>query len=495
MSAVWTPESLGQPVPAWQRALERRLRREVQETVRRQQAGLPPDSPPVGPEAVQAAIDTAVVAARREAVRAAQPWPADSPALAARLARDLLGDGPLTELLAMPGVTDVWINRPDLVLYRLANGQVHQADEGFDDNDQVQGLVDRWIRPLDRRLDLAQPYVDARLPGRPRLHAIMPPLTRRYTTVSIRTYAIQPHTLAELVWPADDDAPGLVRLADHRSAWPAASPIPDWGADRRAGTPAVSHRPGMLPPELAAYLAHLVVAGVSVIISGPPDAGKTTFLRALAGSIPPFARTLTMEEDPELDLDLYLPNCVGLRTRAPNTEGKGRVDLRELVRQSIRMAGSVAIVGEVRGPESWDLLKLCQIGTTVMASVHGHSCQDALHRLAELTLEGESRRTWQEALQLVASTVGVVVQLQGPRSTGLGAAVGHHRVVQVYEVLGLTADRAHLRGQDLWVLDPATGELVPTFRPTVSLERIRAAGLAYEPPPVARSEPREEVSG
>ena len=159
------------------------------------------------------------------------------------------------------------------------------------------------------------------------------------------------------------------------------------------------------------------------------------------------------------------------------------------------MAGSVAIVGEVRGPESWDLLKLCQIGTTVMASVHGHSCQDALHRLAELTLEGESRRTWQEALQLVASTVGVVVQLQGPRSTGLGAAVGHHRVVQVYEVLGLTADRAHLRGQDLWALDPATGELVPTFRPTVSLERIRAAGLAYEPPPVARSEPREEVSG
>ena len=117
MSAVWTPERLGQPVPSWQRALERRLRREVQESVRRQQAGLPPDSPPLGPEAVQAAIDTVVVAARREAVRSAQLWPSDSPALAARLARDLLGDGPLTELLARPGVTDVWINRPDLILY------------------------------------------------------------------------------------------------------------------------------------------------------------------------------------------------------------------------------------------------------------------------------------------------------------------------------------------------------------------------------------------
>jgi Flp pilus assembly CpaF family ATPase len=251
----------------------------------------------------------------------------------------------------------------------------------------------------------------------------------------------------------------------------------------------------MLPPGLAPYLAHLVVAGVTLIISGAPGAGKTTFLRALAGSIPPFARALSMEEDPELDLDLYLPNCVGLRTRAANTESKGRVDLRELVRQSLRMAGSYAIVGECRGPEAWDLLKLCQIGTTVLATVHGDSCQDALHRLAELTVEGESQRTWHEALQLVASTVGVVVQLEGPHSTGLGMAVGHHRVVQVYEVLGLTQDRTRVRGQDLWALDPATDELVPTTRPTISLERIRRAGLAYEPPPVARDERREEVSG
>ncbi len=493
-----TAEPFGQPIPVWQRALERRLRHEVLETVRREQATQPPDSPPLGPEAVQAAIETALIAARREAARTSQPWPSDPAALPPRLIRDLLGDGVLTELLAEPGITDIWINRPDSILYRLANGEVHQAEEGFEDDEQVKALVDRWVRPLDRRLDLSQPFVDARLPGRPRVHAIMPPLTRRYTTVSIRKYVVQARTFAELVWPVDDhDASGVVRLADRR-AWSAAAPAPDWGADR-PGTRAPGARPGVLPPELADFLANLIVAGVTVIVSGAPDAGKTTFLRAWAGSIPPFARTLTMEEDPELDLDLYLPNCVGLRTRAPNTEGKGRVDLRELVRQSIRMAGAYVLVGEIRGPEAWDLLKLCQIGTAVMATVHGNTCQDALHRLAELTLEGGSQRGWREALQLVASTVGVVVQLQGPRSTGLGSAVGHHRVVQVYEVLGLTPDRTRLRGQDLWALDPTTGDLVPTVRPTVSLERIRAAGLAYGPPVVARNERVvervDEVSG
>ena len=91
----------------------------------------------------------------------------------------------MTDLLAASGITDIWINRPDSILYRLANGEVHQAEEGFEDDEQVKALVDRWVRPLDRRLDLSQPFVDARLPGRPRVHAIMPPLTRRYTTVNL----------------------------------------------------------------------------------------------------------------------------------------------------------------------------------------------------------------------------------------------------------------------------------------------------------------------
>lgn len=484
--ASWDPVGTIAPLSASQRALERRLRGEVRDHFSRLLAERDvAERGPADAERLRALIQDHLAGYQREAGTTGKPRLLDPAGSAESIERYLLREGPLTRLLAHPRITDVWVNRPNRILYRL-DGEVHLADEVFDADDDVQQLVKRWIAPLNLRLDASWPFVDARLPNGARLHVAMPPATTRYTVVSLRKYTITARTLAELVWPEELADERVVRLPDHLGRRLAAPREPDGWSPLEPPTrrPAGASRPGMMPAPLADFLIACVRAGVPMVVSGAPGSGKTTLLRALAGAIPPWARALTLEDTAELDVEDYLPNGVSLHTRAPNVEGKGALTLRHLVREALRMAPDYVLVGEVRGEETWDLLNALQSGYVALATIHGLSCEDALERIAMRALEAGANMAYEQILQFVAANVGLVVQVRRERSPGAMQAQGRHRAVQVYEVVGLTADRTRLQGHDLWALDSQTDQLVWQGTTPRCLERIRAAGIAYAVPTI-----------
>jgi pilus assembly protein CpaF len=414
--------------------LERQLRKQVAEVVDRLMRR--PDEPDTRwDERIVSVIESCTATLQREAGSTGTVVPADLAVAAERVLRHLLGWDVLQPLVDHPFIEDIWVNSPERILFKLG-GQVYRFQDHFQSDDEVQELVKRHIRPLGLHLDTAWPFVEGRLPDGMRLHAVIPPATTRYTRISLRKYTIVDRTLDELI-------------------------------ARR-----------MLPPPLARFLEALVAARVPIQVSGPPGAGKTTLLRALGHATPPSARVVVLEDTPELDLPDYLPNAVDLQTRRPNVEGQGAIDLQVLVVNMLRMAGTHTIVGEVRGPEAWQLLDAIHNGMGGMFTIHGWSAEDALERLADRALEAGKQTDYGDVLHRISTNVRVVVQVREEQSLG-----GLRRVIQVYEITGLTDDRTRLRGHNLWMLDPETDELVPTTIPSARvLDLLRQARVPYTLP-------------
>jgi pilus assembly protein CpaF len=423
-----------QPPTAAQRMLERQLRKQVAEVVDRLMRR--PEEPDTSwEERIVSVIEGCAAALQRETGSTGSVVPADLIVAAERVRRHLVGWDVLQPLVDHPFIEDIWVNSPERILFKL-DGRVYLFQDHFQHDDEVQELVKRHIRPLGLHLDTAWPFAEARLPDGMRLHAVIPPATTRYTRLSLRKYTIVDRTLDELI-------------------------------ARR-----------MLPAPLARFLEALVAARVPIQVSGAPGAGKTTLLRALGHATPAWARVVVLEDTPELDLSDYLPNAVDLQTRRPNVEGQGAIDLQILVQNMLRMAGSHSIVGEIRGPEAWHLLDAIHNGMGGMYTIHGWSAEDALERLADRALEAGKQSDYSEVLHRISTNVRVVVHVREEQGAG-----GLRRVVQVFEITGLTDDRTRLRGHNLWVIDPETDELVPTATPSGRvLELLRQARIPYELP-------------
>ncbi|RRC95237.1 CpaF family protein [Schaalia canis] len=290
--------------------------------------------------------------------------------LIAKMLADVAGVGPLQPYLDDPEIEEIWINEPTRVF--VARGGTPELTPLILREQQVRDLVERMLHHSGRRLDLSQPFVDAMLRGGERLHVVIPPVAGRHWSVNIRKHIQNSRSLEDLV--------------------------------------AV----GMVPPQVGRFLAAAVAAGLSILVSGATQAGKTTLLRALTGAIPRNRRIITCEEV----FELHLPNrdCVALQTRPGNVEGRGEVTLRDLVRETMRMRPEVLIVGEVRGAEALDLLLALNAGVPGMGTIHANSAREALAKLSMLPLLAGENVTSQFVTPTVARSVDLVLHVHRDRT-------------------------------------------------------------------------------
>ena len=358
-------------------------------------------------------------------------------ALVRSVGDELTGLGPLAPLLADPAVTDVLVNGPAEVWVERG-GAMERAAVRFPSSAAVAALVQRVVAPLGLRVDESRPWVDARLPGGERFHAVLPPLAPDGPVVTIRTFARRRLHLRDLI---ERDT---------------------------------------LDTATARLLEAMVAAGIAIAVSGATGTGKTTLLNVLAAAIPARERVVTIEDVAELKLPG--PHVVRLEARPPNVEGRGEVPLRELVRNALRMRPDRIVVGEVRGPEVLDMLQAANTGHHgLLTTLHAGSPEEVPARLEAMALAAPGAGL-DVVRRLVAGGIGAVVHLErspaghpGRRVTAVAELVttndGRSRAIPLRTAgpaPGLSATGHVPRWADR--LDPS---VLPTFEPTQLAGRVR----------------------
>ncbi|HWS59052.1 MAG TPA: ATPase, T2SS/T4P/T4SS family [Actinotalea sp.] len=337
------------------------LEHEVRELVRRR--GIDPvrDRPALR-ELVRDAVDDY----DDRALRGHVP-PITDRAATTRAIEDAVGGlGPLQQYLDDDDVEEIWINGPAQV-FVARRGEAELTTTILTEA-QVRDLVEQMLKVSGRRLDLSSPFVDAALPGGERLHVAIPDVTRDAWAVNIRKYVVRATHLSDLVVL------------------------------------------GSLTPAAARFLAAAVAAGLNILVSGPTQAGKTTLLNALAGSIPPRERVISCEE--VFELRFAHRDVVAMQCRQPSLEGTGEITLRRLVKEALRMRPSRIVIGEVREAESLDMLIALNAGVPGMCTVHANSAREALTKLCTLPLLAGENVTAGFVVPTVATAIDLVVHLE-----------------------------------------------------------------------------------
>ncbi len=315
---------------------------------------------------------------------------------------DVLGYGPLEPLLADDSVSEVMVNAHDKIFVER-DGRLERTDASFVDDAHVMRIIDKIVSRVGRRIDEASPMVDARLPDGSRVNAIIPPLSLRGPTLTIRKFSRDPYTMDDLITF------------------------------------------GSLTPQGAQFLASCVKGKLNVLISGGTGTGKTTMLNALSAFVPDEERIVTIEDAAELQLQQE--HVITLESRPANIEGQGEVRIRELVRNALRMRPDRIIVGEVRGAETLDMLQAMNTGHEgSLTTIHANTPRDALSRLETLVLTGGVELPHRAIREQIASAFDLLVQI-----TRL--VDGSRRVTHITEVLRMESDVITL--QDLFVAQPA----------------------------------------
>lgn len=338
--------------------------------------------PQLQPRELEALIDDALAEYEELTVAGVVDPIADVTEVRRKLRDDIGGFGPLQSLIDDPTIEEIWINEPGRVFF--ARDGVSQLSTILLEARQVKDLVERMLRASGRRLDLSQPFVDAALHTGERLHVAIPDITREHWAVNIRKYIVRPRRLRDLV------------------------------------------ELGTLSAQAAAFLDAAIDCGMNVIVSGATQAGKTTFLRALLGAIPPHQRVITAEE--VFELNLAHRDVVALQTRPANIEDRGEITLRRLVRESLRMRPDRIVIGEVRQAEAFDMLIALNSGIPGACTIHANSGRDAVAKLSVLPLLAGENVTSDFVIPTVAHTIDLLVHLHRGRD-------GKRRV---REIIGLT---------------------------------------------------------
>jgi pilus assembly protein CpaF len=306
-----------------------------------------------------------------------------------QIVAEILGYGPLEQFLNTQGVTEIMVNGPKNVFVEQ-DGKLTRTPIAFEDNDHLLRIIDRIVAPLGRRIDEGSPMVDARLPDGSRVNAVVPPIALNGAALTIRIFSKIPFTVENLI------------------------------------------EFGSITPEAVEFLKACVISKLNVLISGGTGSGKTTLLNIMSSFIPDGERIVTIENAAELQL--RQDHVVTLESREANVEGRGRVSIRDLVINSLRMRPDRIVVGEVRGGEALDMLQAMNTGHDgSMTTGHANSTRDMLARLETMVLMAGMDLPHRAIREQIAAAVHLVVHQDRMRD-------GSRKVTSVSEIQGMEGD-------------------------------------------------------
>ncbi|OAS16042.1 CpaF family protein [Paenibacillus oryzisoli] len=348
-----------------------------------------------------------------------------------QLMHTMFGYGILDSLIHDPQVTEIMVNGIHKIyiekdgLLQLARDRKGQPLV-FSRQEELLHVIEKIVSPLNRKVNESEPIVDARLPNGSRVNVVLNPISLDGPAVTIRKFPEKPYTMEQLV------------------------------------------KFDTLPLEVANWIANLVKARYNIIISGGTGSGKTTFLNALAMSVPRQDRVVTIEDAAELKLS-NAENLIRLETRPPNIEGKGEIKIRELLRTALRMRPDRIIVGEVRGGEALDMLQAMNTGHDGSLSTgHANSAVDMLSRLETMVLMSGFELPIAAIRQQVSSAVDFIIHLGKLRD-------GKRRVTEIVEVLSM--DQGNIQLQSIYKWDNAVSKLTATGAQVLSIDKWHASGM------------------
>ena len=366
--------------------------------------------------------------------------------LETQVLNELIGFGPIEPLLDDPTVTEVMVNGPQHVFVEQ-KGRVSETDIKFDDDAHVYRVIDRIIRPLGRRVDRKWPMVDARLPDGSRVNVIIPPTAIDGPTITIRKFSAKKLVVDDLI------------------------------------------KFGSLTPPMSEFLRACVLARLNIIVSGGTGSGKTTLLNVLSNFIPDDERILTIEDSAELQL--AKPHVVRLEARPADPDGSGRVMIRDLVINSLRMRPERIVIGECRGPEALDMLQAMNTGHDgSLTTLHANTPRDAISRLETMCLMAGIDFPIKVIREQIAGAIDLIVQQARMRD-------GSRKIVQITEVQGMEGDIVVMQDIFRYIERGMTddGQVIgevqaagirPKFTP-----RLEAAGIHLPPEIFASSAQRK----
>ena len=313
---------------------------------------------------------------------------------------DITGYGPLESVLSDPTVTEVMVNGPSQI-YIEASGKIRTADFVFRNQDHLMTIIDRIVSSIGRHVDEASPMVDARLKDGSRVNVILPPLSLVGPVLTIRKFSKIPFTAAKLV------------------------------------------EFGSVSPKMVAFLEACVKGRLNIIVSGGTGSGKTTLLNVLSSFIPEDERIVTIEDAAEIQLNQN--HVITLESRPANTEGRGQVSIRDLVRNSLRMRPDRIIVGEVRSAEALDMLQAMNTGHDgSLTTTHANTPRDSIARIETMVMMAGMELPLMAIRAQIASAVDIIIQQSRLRD-------GSRRVTNITEITGMEGDIVSM--QDIFVFE------------------------------------------
>jgi pilus assembly protein CpaF len=351
--------------------------------------------------------------------------------------RNAFGYGPLDGLLLDTSVTEIMVNGArDIFVER--EGRLQKAKQTFQSDEQLLEVIRKMVASIGRRIDESTPMVDGRLGDGSRINAVIPPAAVDAPTLTIRKFRSLLNSLAALV------------------------------------------NEGTLSLNMAVFLQHAVLGRANLLISGGTGSGKTTTLNVLGSLIPDSQRVVTIEDTAELQLQH--PHVVRLEYRPPNVEGRGELNIRQLLRNSLRMRPDRIIVGEARGAEALEILQAMNTGHDgSMSTVHANSSRDALARLETMVLSASIDLPLEAVRAQIGSAIDLVLhQVRRPD--------GDRKITQISELVGYEGDRPVLR--DIFRYEPREGRFSATGTRPECLAKLDFYGVQC---PLELFEPKAEA--
>lgn len=346
------------------------------------------------------------------------------------------GLGLLDSIIKDDNITEVMINGPSHIFIEKS-GRLIQLDQTFEDERQLEDVIQKIVGLAGREVNQANPIVDTRLPDGSRVNVVLPPISMKGATVTIRKFSKTPMTVEQLL------------------------------------------KYGSITQEVAHVLELLVRAKYNIFISGGTGSGKTTFLNAVSNFIPKDERVITIEDSAELQIT-GVDNLVSMETRNANTSGSGAITIRDLIKSSLRMRPERIIVGEVRGGEALDMLQAMNTGHDGSLSTgHANSTHDMLSRLETMVLQGAEGLPLEAIRQQIASAVDIIIHLSRLRDKS-------RKTMEISEILGYENGVIQVNPIYQFVEDEnstvskVSGKLVRTQNPFVNVHKLQNAGIWEE---------------